>query len=138
MPRNLTFRCSKETAKRIETALAVRGSGLFPMIPRDGETSEESALLDAIVSQWMRDLKRINPLDAPVPGEPRAFATEFGGGFYRPLQSGHLPSWPGALAIKPEDVEPIDPESLAAPRHQAAYPPPDEEKPSRRKAKTDD
>lgn len=135
MPRNLTFRCSKEVAKRIETALAVRGSGLFSMVPRDAETSEEAALLAAILDQWMMDLRLQRESAAR---EPRAFATGYGGGVVRTLESSHLPSWPGALAIKPEDVEPIDPESLAAPRHQAAYPPPDEEKPSRRKAKTDD
>lgn len=89
MPRNLTFRCSKETAKRIETALAVRGSGLFPIHPRDSETSEEAALLDAITGQWMADLKEKH---VTTPQEPRAFATGYGAG--RVVPPTDPPQWP--------------------------------------------
>lgn len=56
MPRKLTFRCSNAVADKIDQALAVRSSGLFLLPPRDEDTDPRAALLEAIVSDWMRNL----------------------------------------------------------------------------------
>lgn len=56
MPRLITLRCSNETAKKIETALAVRSSGLFPIVTPDAETTVEAAQVEAILTEWVGNL----------------------------------------------------------------------------------
>lgn len=56
MPRNITLRCSDETFKRIQTAIAVRGSGLFPPVEHDAETTDEAATVAAILDDWKAGL----------------------------------------------------------------------------------